>query len=144
MSEFVEFLLARIAEDEWIAHSAVVNRVQVDPDVSTEGWVCHDLGTHVGFSPARVLAECEAKRRIVEMHTCSSEHEPGHIPGFFCEVGADWPRETDEGQPPTVPWPCPTLRALALPHADHPDYRDEWRPPLLANEPSLSANEETP
>lgn len=24
--------------------------------------------------------------------------------------------------------PCPTLRMLALPYADHPDYRQEWRP----------------
>jgi hypothetical protein len=25
-------------------------------------------------------------------------------------------------------WPCQTLRLLALPYADHPDYRPEWKP----------------
>jgi hypothetical protein len=25
-------------------------------------------------------------------------------------------------------YPCDTLKLLALPYADHPDYRDEWRP----------------
>jgi hypothetical protein len=23
-------------------------------------------------------------------------------------------------------WPCPTLRLLALPYADHPGYEPEW------------------
>jgi hypothetical protein len=27
-----------------------------------------------------------------------------------------------------VEWPCETLLALASVYADHPDYRDEWRP----------------
>jgi hypothetical protein len=26
------------------------------------------------------------------------------------------------------PYPCPTVRLLALPYADRPGYRDEWRP----------------
>jgi hypothetical protein len=25
-------------------------------------------------------------------------------------------------------YPCRTLRALAAVYADHPDYRDEWKP----------------
>jgi hypothetical protein len=25
-------------------------------------------------------------------------------------------------------WPCLTLRLLALPYADRPGYREEWRP----------------
>jgi hypothetical protein len=59
-----------------------------------------DLAAHIArHDPARVLAECEAKRRIVEMHAYQEEHFT-----------------PDE------------LRALALPYADHPDYREEWRP----------------
>ncbi|MEV0164353.1 DUF6221 family protein [Nonomuraea fuscirosea] len=34
------------------------------------------------------------------------------------------PRCQHDGQP----WPCPDLRDLAAPYADHPGYRDEWRP----------------
>jgi hypothetical protein len=29
---------------------------------------------------------------------------------------------------PYVLWPCPTLKLLALPWADHPDYQISWRP----------------
>ncbi|MEV5894733.1 DUF6221 family protein [Nonomuraea fuscirosea] len=43
----------------------------------------------------------------------------------------EWAAEADgparcqyDGQP----WPCLDLRDLAAPYADHPDYRDEWRP----------------
>lgn len=54
----------------------------------------------------RIMAECEAKRRIVEMY-----HEAG--------VAGSYPRATVLG---------PVARALALPYADHLDYREEWRP----------------
>jgi len=56
--------------------------------------------------PARVLAECSAKRRIVELGVCTAcatEAQP-------CDHRAD------------------TLRLLALPYADHEDYREEWTP----------------
>jgi hypothetical protein len=61
--------------------------------------------------PARVLAECEAKRRIVERHY---EVPASDIMWSSCPVC----RET---------WPCPDLRALASVYADHADYREEWR-----------------
>lgn len=81
--ELAEFLAARIAEDEMQAakHQEAASR--------------HGFGDY----PARVLIECEVKRRIVALHA--------HQEGFFTP---------DE------------LRALALPYADHPDYRQEWRP----------------
>ena len=53
--------------------------------------------------PARVLAECEAKRLIVE---------------HFSETGIDF-----LGEIARVP-----LRALAAVYADHPDYDEAWRP----------------
>ena len=54
--------------------------------------------------PARVLAECESKRDII---------------GFVlaAESGIEQLRPDDRA-----------MRALALPHADHPDYQPEWRP----------------
>ena len=58
-----------------------------------------EVGEHIArHDPARVLAECEAKRRIVEMD--------------FERYGEQWA----------------VLAALALPYVDHPDYRAEWRP----------------
>lgn len=79
-----EFLLARIAEDE-----AWANRgVRLPPDGNPD-------------DPARVLAECEAKRRILK----SAANMMG-------------PTDAEE-------WLYPILAAV---YSDHPHYRDEWKP----------------
>jgi hypothetical protein len=100
-----EFLLARIADDEEAAGA--------DPG-------CECLGVQFGIGhgpvcPERVLAECEAKRRIVEEHPDYGGY------GESCARCA-------ESSIDLAPWPCPTLRALASVWSDHPDYREEWRP----------------
>lgn len=64
----------------------------------------------IRHDPARVLAEAEAKRLGVQLHSA----EPGQHPDF---CGYD-----------KHLLPCPALRLLALPYADHPDYRELWRP----------------
>jgi len=85
-----DFLLARITEDE---------------ERRTAYWHDSDCGTVADAlddctcgAQTRVLAECEAKRRIVAL--CDDYEEPA----------------------PSV------LLALALPYADHPDYDESWRP----------------
>ena len=126
-----DFLLARIAEDEETARNATQGPWWYDPSkmnavdheesvfagshgpsaitVASTG-PCDDIGSmadaaHIArHDPARVLAECEAKRRIVEIFT------PPHASTFdrlTAGVG---------------------LRALALPYANHPDFfREEWK-----------------
>lgn len=81
-----DFLLARIAEDE--------------RDLPSKGGVdwLH-----------RVLAECEAKRQIVEAYAGMEA----------------LPSEEQREQRATLRWAC---QLLAAPYADHPDYREEWRP----------------
>lgn len=130
-----EFLLARIAEDEAAAkavppldHNFDMGGNRQDerfthgrylPD-SMDGrgnWAKVDQATpaHFGrWDPARVLAECEAKRRIVDLHSgtapwCGWTHDAGSAHGD--DMGDD----------------CDTMRALASVYADHPDYREEWR-----------------
>ena len=131
--EIAEFLLARVAEDEQVARTV---RVQKSWDYDG-GWtigepydeVCESNDAesleHIArWDPARVLAECEAKRRIVAEH-------PGTVQ---CETCLD--HEDSEEGPEGDAYnyvvmkgaPCPTLRLLALPYADHADYREEWRP----------------
>jgi hypothetical protein len=68
-------------------------------------WARHD--------PARVLAEVDAKRRIIKAHPWRRE--------------PDWPSGRQCRQCATE-HPCNTLRLLALPEAGHPDYRPEWAP----------------
>jgi hypothetical protein len=129
----VEFLLARIAEDEEVAKR--------EPDV----YACwtgaeseQDLVDASDIAPGRLLAECEAKRRIIELHHNGDEHECWEMHRGV--VPLDWKPEWD-GRHPGDPWahpslegaevhagPCETLQLLALPYADHLEYREEWRP----------------
>jgi hypothetical protein len=124
----VEFLLARIDEDEKGARLAIC---QCGGSACTveSGWYDTqelvarlddiDSAAHVAqWGPARVLAECEAKRRIVAGHP--SEEYFGDLYCNVCGSGSELGPGDD--------WPCPTLCALALPYADHPDYDPTWRP----------------
>lgn len=68
---------------------------------------------HIALNdPAYVLADIAAKREIVELH---SGDEP------LCGWSQDARTSHDE-EPP-----CDTLRLLALPYTDHPDYDEAWR-----------------
>lgn len=149
MNDLVEFLLSCIAEDEQVAKAAITaphgtGRWQGDRVVLDDGWVAAGLAdrhgaiafevddwgdaqTHVlHWDPWHVLAECDAKRKRVELH--EGDHE---CPSEDSNCG--W------WQPGTPVWPigderetvapyCPTLRLEALPYADRTGYRQEWRP----------------
>lgn len=130
-----EFVLARIAEDEGWARQAIVEPqqghrrtlpgvwtspasgvVQTDDDL----WTTGDGRTSYfvqQFDPARVLAECEAKRRIVEL---LPEQDPDR---FGAEL--DTMNRWDSG------WyaACEeAVYALAVVYADHPDFDPRWKP----------------
>lgn len=101
MTGLGEFLLARIAEDE--------SRVR-----EHGGGVAH---ADALIQPARLLYECTAKRMIVAVHSIGPVAPSAHGPARgVTRCAHDGTR-----------YPCLTLRALALPYADHPDYREEWR-----------------
>lgn len=75
------------------------------------------LATRADFSKlaAHMLADIVAKRRIVELHSngheCSQYDHHGEIDA--CTYSHDFED-------------CSTLRLLALPFADHPDYQQGW------------------
>lgn len=128
MDDLIAFLRARLDEDEQVARMAVESlrcgchpgafagawakqgddRVIVDGDVGhsvadASGWggLEGEVALHVArWDPARVLAEVEAKRRILDEAIRLASYD-----GEF-----------------------QFLEMLALPYADHPDYREEWRP----------------
>lgn len=130
MTDLAKFLLARIAEDEALANDALhpdadrpgewvtehhnseyhsePNRARIAEDRSGHYWsVAHEVFIPVAehmarHDPARVLAECSAKRLLVEWIE-------------YAESSVD--RGADFKEP---------LRLLALPYADHDDYRQEW------------------
>ena len=109
MNGLVEFLLARIAEDEAAATDEAVARASVGTVVGGPGVPAHAVDQaqaalldlrracpwSSAFGPARVLAECAAKREIVQWYGLDDE---------------------------------PALKVLAAIYADHPDYQEVWRP----------------
>lgn len=96
-----DFLLQRIAEDE--RHARKLAETDRRPVLALAITVNH---------PQRVLAECEAKRRIVETLAIPYIAERRRLMGGR----PSWGDENPE-----------LLRLLAMPHADHPDFREEWR-----------------
>ena len=93
-----EFLLARIAEDEERARG----------DIDHFGGTDEPRDKWIVRLAYRALAECEAKRQIVV------DLSPGAGEGEWY-AGQDHLHEK-------------VLQALALPYADHPSHRNEWRP----------------
>lgn len=118
-----EFLEARIAEDEALAQVATPGQWERDsgwsitapppedwsgPYVVVETKLRNDAEFIASHNPARVLAECEAKRRIMnELGDYADGHLWASSEAFRAESA---------------------LRALVLPYVDHPDYQPEWRP----------------
>lgn len=112
-----EFLLARIADEKALARGVPDGVPPSEGGTNRNGWQLHtsikatvfdrEIGPRgsIEASPARVLAECEAKRRIVALHPEMLE---------WCQGCAH------------ESWPCRTLWVLASVYADHPDYREEW------------------
>lgn len=113
-----DFLLARIADDE-------APTFEIVPDPGNPGYVGHaclicDAGPSFGgtveaiteiaeehaeqiHQRSRVLAECAAKRRIVEMGKWATTPTAAMCYGNV-------------------------ILTLAAVYADHPDYDEEWRP----------------
>ena len=105
-----DFLLARFAEDEEIARRAVcreVDNLRHDglPDTTREDL----LNMPESDAWRRPFLEVEAKRGIVERYQV-----------LFPDGATDLAFDTIAS--------AYVLRYLALPYAEHPDYRPEWRP----------------
>ncbi|MGW0131915.1 DUF6221 family protein [Streptomyces sp. NPDC003299] len=147
MDELVEFLRARLDEDERIARAAAepelwveLNRAPqqswsvefwADPDraavvaegssaypvvVTTQGMAEEDAearALHIArHDPARVLREVEAGRRLIRAHSkwCEGRCEVKYPEGGF-DAAHYW-----------------NIKVRAESYADHPDYREDWRP----------------
>jgi hypothetical protein len=128
-TDLITWLRAQLDEDELGAQAAAAfkagaswtaHRYQEIPGVAVahSGSQAEHIARH---DPARVLAEVDAKRRIIERHT---PHEMGNCRN--CEA-PHWGVKVCNhcyGQA----WPCPDVLDVVVPHADRPGYRPEWRP----------------
>jgi len=105
----VEFLQARISEDEAQANVLIAMAAPDDwwnPTQTLNFWP-EEIAFWDVHTPARVLAECAAKRAIVQLHDMSID-------------------PCDEFDASFKSVPCETLRILAAVYSDHPDYQEEW------------------
>ncbi|ROQ69188.1 hypothetical protein EDD93_3685 [Streptomyces sp. 840.1] len=145
MDDLTQFLRARLDEDDaaaraaswdewdsahWHAHHraqydgcwAIIDAADdgvittVDPRASADPGVAAHIARH---DPARALSEVEAKRQMVKLHACAAGHECSTLDRHGEIDHCTWVMDSEA---------CTTLRLLALPYADHPDYRDDWRP----------------
>ena len=136
-SDLIAFLNARIEEDEQAARAATPGPwAALDGGVMSiddESWPVTSTETdrergdrvHIArHDPARVLADVETKRRIIEEHLPWSGKQ--NDDGVYCSTCVGYP--IDSRGHIGVTWPCPTLRLLALPYAGHEGYRAEWAP----------------
>lgn len=120
MTDLAAWLLEQIAEDE--RHASVMAAEYPTPwDMADRGRIARVVADGPHFHEViRVeqdqvskdvgwLGECAAKRQVVELH--GDQHDCADpSSGVYPYVG------------------CRTLRLLALPYADRPGYREEWRP----------------
>ncbi len=110
--DLVAFLRARLDEDEQIARAADGNRAF--DGTGTIPDLISTVAIHVArHDPARVLAEVDAKRRLIDSYlpeASKTDEQVNEEWGYGSALADD------------------LLRLLALPYADHPDYRDDWRP----------------
>lgn len=159
MSDLTEFLLARIAEDESEARAF---ELEDHPEGEREfahqvpdlEWVWTGWETSIGkdmwrlaVRSDRVLAECDAKRQVIEWHKAwpilveraptleegdgEGHYSRGDLASMTVRMSQRIAWMTDQeyrvrfgSEPPTGP----VLQLLALPYCGHPDYREEWRP----------------
>ena len=121
VNDLVNFLRARLDEDAAAIEGLMEKSLQ--DSMNRDEFLTHQ--TMVMLSGVdrltvvvvnRQLRDVESKRRIMELHDgaheCSTYDHNGEIDN--CTWVTDW---ND----------CSTMRLLALPYADHPDYRGEWR-----------------
>lgn len=101
--DLARWLQAQVAEEEAVLRGPVpTTRVGHRPSCIYEGGHEGTLFCDCGAVERR-LDECEAKRRIIALR----EH--------ILDAPAGWMYDA-------------VLRLLALPYADRPGYREEWRP----------------
>lgn len=96
----MEFVRARLEEDEELARE-VADQARHDEGATPAP--APETGAVAVTGVARVLADCEAKRGLLQLAEAASADD---LPGYATAI----------------------RQLLALPYADHADYLDAWRP----------------
>lgn len=106
VDDLTPWLLGQLARDEQAAR-ALPNAIG---------------GLQSRFSPAKLIADYEAKRRIVQRHAPRVAVEGMYRGELICGCSEG----TDEFL--ARPWPCADVRDIASVYSDRTGYQDAWRP----------------
>lgn len=118
MPTIVEFLLARISEEELLAQELLDRGM---PYPYEDSAVEAEWDFAVVHNPKRVLADCASKRKIIAEH---ASYNYGLVD--WCRMCVDPVGFGGSKQHLGVVFPCRTLRYLAAPYSDHVDFDDAW------------------
>lgn len=110
MDDLIAWLRVQLDDDERETRKLLVEARQPSYDWPDVERLC-----------AERLADIDAKRRILDEHAVI---EPPYGWAGWCSRCVDG----DEVWDAATKSPCPTVRLLALPYADRPGYRPEWKP----------------
>ena len=102
--DIVEFLSARIAEDEAAASRLLRDRT---------------LSKSAQWYEERLLLECAAKRRILVIVENARQTALAALVSNPYGDGTQW-------IPDALQWTTLSLNALALPYSDHPEVEPHW------------------
>lgn len=137
MSDIVEFIRARLDDDETAANSLPDDENDT-AGIDLKEAIGYPCERYLAIEPARLRRDVASRRQILDLHPHRRFTEPlaadspfaeDHRPAFDddpryvgCTV-CDWDWRFEEVTPR---WWCKTVRLLAAPYSDHPDYRQEW------------------
>ncbi|MFF7130415.1 DUF6221 family protein [Streptomyces sp. NPDC008240] len=129
MSELVEFLRARFAAE------------LDDIEGYDGGWNDADGCWGIHVDPEFTRADVQAKKRLLELHPHTTMRQDLGEARLRVAYGPNWEKRlkrvddvfcttchVEDGVIESSGQPCETLRLLALPYVNHPDYREEWKP----------------
>lgn len=105
MSDLADFLLARIAEEEQACQAQLYGRAGAAEQL---------------MSPGRLLLHCAARRNLIALHEI-------HVAVAGRKTMIDGESGSCRNARTERDFICPTLRVLALPYFDHPDYQPRWQ-----------------
>jgi hypothetical protein len=129
VDELIAFLRACLDDDERVARAASPapwstypedDGGMIGPSMSgmhTPAYVHTPDAEHIArWDPARVLAEVEAERRILNLHGPGGPSQLSYACASNCLDDRQLTQER----------PCATVLALAQPYAGRPGWREEW------------------
>lgn len=106
-----DFLLARIAEDE---HRA------------KQSWAGGHRGSRWLSEPDRQLAECKAKRAIVDLYAAHLDRAMAYRSPRWADAMSETDKAKAKRQEARLGVSEVAIRYLAAVYASHPDYDPEW------------------